>query len=313
MFVSLNNLTIDQLEWVRAGVNAGLIVGNFSVWGGVILEGKRFSEAVQAWGWRLLVLGLGAETVMAAALWQVDTTISDKQNAAIVVLGSTIDGFEGYVRSKVAEGNSQVGALRSLVAAQQAQNALALRDLKRGTADLNKARSDALAAAERSQKALTELEAALAAQRALTAKIERLTAARVLTPEQISAMVLALKPFPFSGALIIPEWSSPEVSSIAAQIEEVLDRLKGGGTDDGVMLLPAQNRPGLPSGVSVQFFPGNTAGRLFAAKLVRLLIANGIPASAREEDTGPPDPKAKPLDPNQTALSQIVVYVGLPN
>ncbi len=72
-----------QLTFIRYASELIIIVSNFAVWRGVYLEQKKFSEETQHRGWRMLVRGLALETAFGAFLFAADTTLSDRQQAAL--------------------------------------------------------------------------------------------------------------------------------------------------------------------------------------------------------------------------------------
>ncbi|MGC9953560.1 MAG: hypothetical protein ABSD21_04690 [Rhizomicrobium sp.] len=115
---------------------------------------------------------------------------------------------------------------------------------------------------------------------ALGAQSQPLAAKRMLNKDQMKAIEDILAEYPVGYVQIIPVWSKPEVVSFASQLEDIVDKVKGGRPDDGVRMLPPLDRVGFPSGVMIQHAPGSDAGFKFSTELARLLRADGIEANA---------------------------------
>ena len=86
MLVSLNSLPTDQLEAAKSVLNWLFVAATFGVVTGVLLEGKRFSEAINDIGWRLLVGCLALETLFTVAIFVADAEIANRQRAEIISL-----------------------------------------------------------------------------------------------------------------------------------------------------------------------------------------------------------------------------------
>ena len=91
MFVSLNSLTLDDLETGRLVLNWLTILATAGVCIGVFLEGERFSSAVQKQAWGILVICIGAETLFGVALLQDDAQITRIENAKNVALQENVE------------------------------------------------------------------------------------------------------------------------------------------------------------------------------------------------------------------------------
>ena len=79
-------ITNDQLEIARIGLGLGLVLSNIAVWYGVYLEHDRFPKETQDKGWRILLVGLAVEAVLAFILLATDTTIGLRQRREIFTL-----------------------------------------------------------------------------------------------------------------------------------------------------------------------------------------------------------------------------------
>jgi hypothetical protein len=91
MFESAINLLIlpsraeiDTFEIARSWLAWSLIVATAIVWFGVYLEREKFSKETQNIGWKVLLAGLGAEVLLSAFLWSVDTGISNKLRSELL-------------------------------------------------------------------------------------------------------------------------------------------------------------------------------------------------------------------------------------
>jgi hypothetical protein len=91
MFISVNSLTLGDLETVRFVLNLLTIIATAGVWAGVFLEGERFSSAVQKQAWGILVICIGAETLFGIALLQDDAQITRIENAKNVALQENVE------------------------------------------------------------------------------------------------------------------------------------------------------------------------------------------------------------------------------
>jgi hypothetical protein len=108
------------------------------------------------------------------------------------------------------------------VADQEKRNSAAIDELKRNTAGLNKARDDAIAAAESTKGDLAKITALLAQENDLRAKIEKLTKPRELSDAQWDEVGRAIKPFAGQEYLIIPYWEMKESHNLADHINNTL-------------------------------------------------------------------------------------------
>ena len=72
------------LEFARSWLAWLLIFATAIVWFGVYLEREKFSKETQDIGWTVLLIGLGAEVLLSAFLWSVDTGISNKLRSELL-------------------------------------------------------------------------------------------------------------------------------------------------------------------------------------------------------------------------------------
>ena len=198
----------------------------------------------QKFGFAILVIGLAGE-------WYSSTVIHSRDADRIVTL--TVESSQlkhdnwllkaeaRAAEGKIAEDNRiaqqaahdaavlkvSVGNLNGIVAEQEQKNKVTIAELERSAASLDKARADALTAAEGTKRDLAAVQALLNAESALHTKIEKITG-RTLTEAQISEIATHLGKHPIMGVLIIPVGFDLGTVSLAWQIEEIMDRAKAG-------------------------------------------------------------------------------------
>jgi hypothetical protein len=84
-------VTMDNLEYGRLALAIALVLANIAVWGGVYLEGDRFSEPTKKIGWKMLVASLAVEAAFAAILVVIDSEISNRQKIEIAHLSESTE------------------------------------------------------------------------------------------------------------------------------------------------------------------------------------------------------------------------------
>lgn len=146
--------------------------------------------------------------------------------------------------------------------------------------------------------------------------LDHLNAKRVLTPAQAHAIVADLAKYPIEQSQIMPVWSAPEVTTFASQLDDILTKtfvaMGKKPRANGVpyeMALPALDRTGFPSGVTVTYTLSNPSGARFAKELARLLVANGIAAKAAGEKNDWKGDADHP-DPHAASAAFVVIMVG---
>ncbi|MGZ5873461.1 MAG: hypothetical protein ACXWKP_15270 [Bradyrhizobium sp.] len=86
MFVSLSNITIEDLESWRETLNLLLITSTLAVCIGVHFEKDGNPHDVQEYGWALVRRGIAVEFALAILLWQLDSVVGTRHKAEIVAL-----------------------------------------------------------------------------------------------------------------------------------------------------------------------------------------------------------------------------------
>jgi len=82
----LSHWSTDQLESARAVCNISLLFSTLAVAIGVYFEKEGNPEAVKREGWLLVVKGVTAEFLFVAALWQIDSVVSGRNQLQIASL-----------------------------------------------------------------------------------------------------------------------------------------------------------------------------------------------------------------------------------
>lgn len=133
MFVSLNNLSIDQLETGRSFFNVMLGFATLAVLIGVYFEKDENPDDVKKWGWRAVTRGVALELFCGVMLWQIDSLISGQEQAGLANTYSRAASAEkaageAYERAAKAELEiARINARRQLNPAQFAELVKALR------------------------------------------------------------------------------------------------------------------------------------------------------------------------------------------
>jgi hypothetical protein len=86
MSLSLSAFSIDQMDVGRSILGVLLIAAYVVVFAGVFLEKDSFSEHTKSAGWRILLWGLAAETLLSILLFVVDSDIGSRQETTIATL-----------------------------------------------------------------------------------------------------------------------------------------------------------------------------------------------------------------------------------
>lgn len=86
MFVSLSNVSTEEMETWRELFNSLLLVSTLAVCIGVYFEKDGHPRDVEEYGWGLVIKGVAFEFLFAILLWQTDSIISTRQKAEIIAL-----------------------------------------------------------------------------------------------------------------------------------------------------------------------------------------------------------------------------------
>jgi hypothetical protein len=86
MSVSLNNFSTEDLESWKEVCNLLLVISTLAVCIGVYFEKDRNPEDVKEFGEGLVFRGIAFEILFAASLWQIDSTVSNRQKTEIATL-----------------------------------------------------------------------------------------------------------------------------------------------------------------------------------------------------------------------------------
>jgi hypothetical protein len=166
------------------------------------------------------------------------------------------------------------GNLNDFVNAQKADNDKTLAELRKDATDLNKARSDALAAAEGTKKTLAEMSSLLDQQRTLQQRMIEAMAPRSITEKQAQSIIAEISRYHDIKVAIYLLGETPEISTTGRLISRLLDSASwkqnvwswtGGGSATGIL-------------VSVKNGSGAHL-RTAASSLVNVLVTAGIAAS----------------------------------
>ena len=101
MSAIFSSVSTENIEFAKLLLNLAFLGATVGVWIGVWLEGKRFTEATQEIGWKVLVACLGIEATFGIALLQLDSEIGRRQK--IEVANLTRLGEEARERAVNAE------------------------------------------------------------------------------------------------------------------------------------------------------------------------------------------------------------------
>lgn len=202
------------LEIVRAVLGMGLVLANIAVWYGVWLERDSAPLEEQQRGWRILVRGLAAETALGLFLFAADTSIGLKQTAEIA---SANKDATDLVNS--------FGGLHKFVTDQENKNAVAIADLKQNSSDLEKARNDAVTAANNAKADIAKAEDALTKEKAIRDQIVAMNTPRTIVPDKQNPFIQRLKPF--SGLtvnVLTPVQNDSDAGPLATLLVDLLTK-----------------------------------------------------------------------------------------
>jgi len=276
-------------EWATGIVTAGVVIELVAL----LLFGKEMSrneKIALAIGSILVVLGVGGEWVFGSRASAIAVQIQQASDEKIATLAKD-EGADHKIAAQAAADAAGLGVnvqnLHTFVNTQESHNNAAVTELQHSTAGLNKARDDALAAADGTKKDLAQMTALLAQESDLRAKIEKLTAPRQISEQQVAQMSVALKLFAGQQWEVIPYWDMKESLDLANRIYAALDKAKWVWKKQerwtGIM--------GVVAGVLVYSHPQASAKtRNAAAALVKALNDVGIACESRDEnDPGHPN------------------------
>jgi hypothetical protein len=210
------------LEIIRFVLGAALVGANVAVWYGVWLERDSAPKEVQHRGWRILVAGLAAETAIGFVLVAIDTEIGVMQRSRIAItqeraanaereagrLGVDVTNLHAFVSAQEQEITSQFARFKSFAENELAKTEELIDELNRSRQDLNKARTEAQAAAKLAETELTAMQAA--------------NAPRTITPQKQPEFVARLKPF---AGLKVNVFTPPSTTSDAGPLAQLLESL----------------------------------------------------------------------------------------
>jgi len=276
------------------------------IWG---KEMSRSEKIVLALGSVLVVVGVGGEWVFGGRAATAATALQQASDERIAALDRDQERDHRIAAQSAAYAarlGVSVKSLQTFVTNQEARNNAAMVELQSRTADLKKARDEALTAANSSNRDLKEIEASLTAERALQTKLERIATRRYLTPAQFSDAKADLSKFKFGGGNVMAQWSTPEIMLLGSQLGNILWSVAGSpkNKESWYFIPGAAETPGLPKGVTVVYSRGNQTGQVFAREFARLLNADGIAAKATDTLEGTPPSAPNPKN------SSIFVMVG---
>lgn len=234
-------------EWSTGVVVVGLIIEFVAL----LFFGKEMSKwekMLLVVGSVVVVIGVGGEYTFSGRAATAAKGLQRASEERMADLASQ-QAHDHKIAAKAAADAASLGVsvsgLHNFVTTQEAQNKAVIDALTRKTADLNKVRADALAAAEKSQNDLIALNDALARQKALTSKIEAAT--EKLEQRHVSeaqkrqlrdllakwAVVPGAGEFsgktPLGGKQVALVLQYPDTEEGAAFAKELRDAIKGAG------------------------------------------------------------------------------------
>ncbi len=115
MFVSLDHLSIGQLESARSLLNALLAIATLAVLIGVYFEKDGNPEDVKKWGWGILAKGISLELFCEFLLWQTDSLISARQQsdlAATYERAASAEKAAGEANERAAKAELELAKLK---------------------------------------------------------------------------------------------------------------------------------------------------------------------------------------------------------
>ncbi len=282
-FISYSNSSADFWESVEYSAMCLVFIG---VVGEILADFSRISkseywkEMVGKWSAILLAIALAIELFATVKT----NNINDAKIAELYLdagrLGITIDGLHNFVEKKVQISEDQMNSFKFFAQNQKKQTDGIIQELNDDKIRLDKARDEALKAAQETKKDLADMELALEKERVLQQKMIAVMSPRTLSPEQQHTLVekmLAWANLPNSNipqsVAVFSTSGVFESKNLANQIAVVLEKAGWRVNRNSVHF----GNPMSVSGVGL-FSSSNPRGQSVAIALVNALNSEGIGA-----------------------------------
>lgn len=312
----------DVLHVARYALGAGLIGANVAVWYGVWLERESAPKDVQERGWRILVRALAAEAAIGLFLFAADTGIDVMQRTENAVtyeratnaereagrLGVKIGDLNNFVAREEGKISRQMDGFRRYAVDQKRRFDEITGSLAKSKSDLEKARTDALAASELTKRDLSQMQALLNQEAVLRQQMIAVLTPRHFSPEQQREMKGELANFAPMRVDILTFGDTREISDFGRNLA---DTLEAAGWKPKVWSVMSGSIYGV-TGVPVYARKGDSKADSAASALVAAILGQRISAKQFEPFEGtavaPFNVMGPPWDEKDSA--PIRVWVG---
>lgn len=263
MNVDISKLMSAADWWEGAGyVASGLVLL------GILIESVELFHAIRAKKFKeKLFEFVGLSIVILGLALEILAQVQSNNRTGIVI--AALDAEAKTAEANIADANKiaqkaaedaaklgvSVGDLHDFVTDQEGKNNAAVAELKRSTAGLNKARDDALGAAELSKKALSDMTAALEQERIVREKMMAVITPRDFTPVQKAETKERLSKFSPMRVDIFTFGDTREIADFGRKLAESLQSAGWSsklwsvfnGASYGVAGVPIFTRKGAPA------------------------------------------------------------------
>lgn len=306
----------DVLHVARYALGAGLIGANVAVWYGVWLERESAPKDVQERGWRILVRALAAEAAIGVFLFAADTgidVIQRKENANTYEratnaereagrLGVSVGKLHTFVTDEERKIDGQMEGFSKYAEGEKQQFGEIAASLAKSKGDLEKARSDALAASDLTKKDLAQMQALLNQEAALRQQMISVLTPRHFSPDQHLATFGPMR------VDILTFGDTREISDFGRNLAEALQTV---GWKPKVWSVMSGSAYGV-TGVPVYARKGDAKGSAAATALVSAILGQHISAKQFEPFEGTALAPLNVLGPqwDEKDVAPVRIWVG---